>query len=26
VLSGTDTSDAALLRLAAWRGGGEIPF
>jgi hypothetical protein len=26
VLSGTSTTHAALLRLAAWRGGGEISF
>jgi anti-sigma factor RsiW len=26
VLSGTRTNGAALLRLAAWRGGGELPF
>ena len=26
VLSGTGTTHAALLRLAAWRGGGDISF
>ena len=26
VLSGTGTANAALLRLAAWRGGGDIPY